>query len=227
MKYFLLFFFCIPFVLSAQDTIVTSVVDSKFREDHFYLGIHFNTFQNKPEGFSQRKLSPGFHFGYLRDIPVNEKRTLAIAPGLGFSYMSNNLNMVIEEIEEQFLYQTVNPNSFSKNRLSYYSIDFPIELRWRNATPEKHSFFRVYTGFKMSYLLRSIYVNESQNVNTRIYNNPNINRFIYGLYVAAGYNTWNVYAYYGLNSIFNKDAQLNGVPLEISSFSLGLQFYIL
>jgi hypothetical protein len=227
MRYSLMLFLFITFFVSAQDTIVPSVIDSKFREDHFYLGIHFNTFQNKPEGFSQRKLSPGFHFGYLRDIPINKKRTLAIAPGLGFSYLSNNLNMVIEEIEEQFLYQTVNANSFSKNRLSYYSIDFPIELRWRNTTPESHRFFRVHTGIKMGYMLRSIYVNETQNESTRIYNNPNINRFVYGLYLAAGYNTWNVYAYYGLNKMFDTEAQLNGVPLEISTISLGLQFYIL
>lgn len=227
MRYSFIFFLLVVFNLSAQDSIVPKVIDLKFREDHFYLGIVLNSLQNRPEGFSQRKLSPGFQFGYLRDLPINNSRTISIAPGIGLSYMSNNLNMIIEESDEQFFYQTVNSGSFSKNRLSYYSLDVPIEFRWRNATPTNHQFFRVYTGFKMGYILRSIYVNEAQGNIRRINNISEINRFIYGIYLTAGYNTWNFYAYYGLNRMFEKSAQINGSSIDITTLSLGLQFYIL
>jgi hypothetical protein len=37
-----------------------------------------------------------------------------------------------------------------------------------------------------------------------ITNNMDFNKFLYGLYLSAGYNTVNVYTYYGLNSILKR-----------------------
>jgi hypothetical protein len=39
--------------------------------------------------------------------------------------------------------------------------------------------------------------------------NTDFNKIQYGTYISAGYNTINLYAYYGLNSLF-KSAQVNG-----------------
>ena len=36
----------------------------------------------------------------------------------------------------------------SKNELNYSSIVFPIELRWRDSTPERYDFWRILPGFK-------------------------------------------------------------------------------
>lgn len=45
--------------------------------------------------------------------------------------------------------------------------------------------------------------------------------------LSVGYNTWNFYAYYGLNSFFKENTLLEGEQIELQSFQLGLMFYIL
>jgi hypothetical protein len=60
----------------------------------------------------------------------------------------------------------------------------------------------------------------------KIANNKDFNTFLYGAYVSAGYNTINVYAYYGLNSIF-KSGTVNGESLQMKPLNIGVIFYIL
>ncbi len=115
---------------------------------------------------------------------------------------------------------------YEKNKLALYFVDLPIEFRWRTSTFESHKFWRVYTGFKLSYLLlsQSRYLDANQNF--KIDNNPDINKIHYGAYISAGYNSWNLYAYYGLQNMF-KNGSLNGNPIELSTLNVGLMFYIL
>ena len=58
-------------------------LDSLYREDEFYFGITYNYLQNAPSGFSQTGFSTGINLGFLRDMPINKTRTIAIAAGFG------------------------------------------------------------------------------------------------------------------------------------------------
>jgi hypothetical protein len=49
---------------------------------------------------------------------------------------------------------------------------------------------------------------------------------LYGVYLSGGYNTINLYAYYGLNPLF-KSAVVNGQQVDFKSLQLGIIFYIL
>ncbi|TEB41600.1 PorT family protein, partial [Flavobacterium circumlabens] len=50
----------------------------------------------------------------------------------------------------------------------------------------------------------------------------------YGTYLAAGYNTWNVYIYYGLNPLFKSSVKtISGQNVNIQTINAGLIFYIL
>ena len=73
---------------TTQDTLVIKV-DSLYREDQFYFSITYNTLIHKPLGLSQSKFSSGLSLGFLRDMPINKNRTIAIASGIGLTY--NNL----------------------------------------------------------------------------------------------------------------------------------------
>jgi len=204
-----------------------AAVDSLYREDQFYFGITYNILKNKPTGVSQNSFSTGLNLGFLRDFPINKDRTIAIAPGLGFSFNNYKQNLIIQESYGTMNYSTIIPGSaFDKNKLALYFVDVPIEFRWRNSTYESHKFWRVYSGFKMSYLLLSQSRFIAQGSNFKVNNNPDINKFQYGAYLSVGYNSWNVYAYYGLQKIF-KDAKLNGSPVDINTLNVGLMFYIL
>lgn len=222
------FFLLFPLFLLAQNPIekTVSVVDSLYREDQFYASLSYNLVKNTPSDFAQNGFSSGVTFGFLRDMPLNKKRTWAIAAGLGYSYNNLKQNIQIEHFDaiDATYYSYVEENT--KNKLVLHYLELPIEVRWRNSTPESHKFWRIYTGFKLSYLLAS---KSSFKTFTETYafkNNPDLNKLIMGPYISMGYNTINIYAYYALKPIF-KSATLVDEPLKMNSFNLGFQFYIL
>jgi Outer membrane protein beta-barrel domain len=202
-----------------------SAVDSLYREDQFYAGITYNVIQNKNLGISQGKFTPSFSFGFLRDMPVNKKRTFAIAIGLGYSINNFNQNILINENNGNFTYSIAN-SQFDKNKQILHYIDLPIELRWRNSTPESHKFYRIYLGLKASYLVYDRLNFESIAYDKSIISNNDFNNFQYGTYISIGNNTINLYAYYGLSSIY-KSAFLNNEPLKLKTLNFGFMFYIL
>lgn len=221
-----LFIFC--YSMYAQDTI-SSVkrVDTKYREDQFYVGVTYNTFLNKPSGLVQKTFSPGLNIGFLRDMPINKDRTFAVAAGLGVSYQAYSQNLIVTEIDGDYNYSIIESDvSFRKNRFTTINADLPIEFRWRTSTPDSHKFFRLYTGFKLSYLLYDESRFISSQGNSIVKNNPEINTVQYGVYLATGYNTWNFYAYYGINSLYD-NVKITNNSLNVSLLHLGLQFYIL
>ncbi|MDI1316333.1 porin family protein [Flavobacterium sp.] len=225
---FIITFFTALGTFAQQQEIDFDAVDSLYREDQFYLNITYNALQKRPFGINQNKLSPGIAFGFLRDMPINKKRTFALAAGLGCSVSVYNQNLRITEEAGTYSYQVPDENtSFVKNKLSLYTIDLPVEFRWRNSTPESHIFWRVYTGFKFSYVFYDLYKSEGSAGTVAISNNKDVNQFQYGAYVAAGWNTWNFYIYYGLNPLFKSSAKIDNQSIDMNTANFGLMFYIL
>ena len=140
---FFLFFVTIGF--SQSET--KPVVDSLFREDQFYVSISYNFLQNKPDNFSQYSFSTGLSAGFLRDFPISDNRHWAIAPGIGYSFNDLKQNIDFSSISNSTDTEIV------KSRIILHYVDFPLELRWRNATPDSHKFWRIYGGFMASYLI--------------------------------------------------------------------------
>jgi hypothetical protein len=205
----------------------SATIDSLYREDQFYFGINFNRLLNKPGDFKQNKLSTGYSFGFLRDMPLNKNRTIAIAVGMGASYKNYNQNLVIKEVDQKYEYSFIDiKENFKKNKFSHLLIDFPVEFRWRTSTPESYKFWRIYGGFKFSYLLYDKSVFDGETGRFVVTNNTDFNKLIYGAYISSGYNTWNVYAYYGLNSLF-KDVKSENKVIDMNSLNVGVIFYIL
>lgn len=223
----LLFLFLTSLPMLSQETEVKVPVDSLYREDQFYANLTYNMVQQKPPGYSQRGFSSGFGIGFLRDMPVNTKRTFAIGAGLGYSFNSFKHNLKIEQTASGNIYEVVDESSFDKNKLELHMVDLPIEIRWRTSTPESHKFWRVYTGIKLSYIVASKSIFENSVEQQKIYGVKDLNKFQYGAYIAVGYNTWNLYAYYGLSSIFKSSETISGDPVKLNSLNLGLMFYIL
>lgn len=229
MKKILFFISVIFFVLklSGQEN-VNKDVDSLYREDQFYVGVTYNLLGNKPKDLSQTGFSSGLHLGFIRDMPINKNRNLAIALGLGYSTNSFNQNLLISQDESGVLtYSILNDNStYSKNKFSTHLIELPFEFRWRTSTPESYNFWRIYTGFKIAYMFAHTakYRGGLGNLNLT---NIDFNKLQYGLTFSAGYNTWNIYLQYALNPIFSNDAKLNGNNIDTNIVKIGLIFYIL
>jgi hypothetical protein len=205
-----------------------TAVDSLYREDQFYLGITYNILQDKPGNVKQNKLSLGFSGGFLRDMPFNKKRTWSVAAGLGYTFHNFNHNLQMTKIgDEPVGYNFFPPNNyFRKNKLMLHYLDLPIELRWRTSTPESHKFWRIYTGFKLSYLFYDQYKYRGDGPDYTISHNDHLSDFLYGVYLAAGYNTWNVNVYYSLSPIYS-EGTVSGQDIGMRTLSIGLMFYIL
>ena len=226
------FLFLSVFNLFSQENVIAEndpkvKIDSLYREDQFYFGFTYNTLTNKPEGLSQSKLSTGFSVGFLRDMPINKNRTIAIASGIGISYNDYNQDLAIYKSDQNLVYSIIDAETvFSKNKFSQLLVDVPIEFRWRTSTYESYKFWRIYGGVKFSYLIydRSIFKDDQGKI--IVTGNKDFNDFLYGVYISSGYNTINVYAYYGLNSLF-KSAKIDGQPIDMKSFNIGIIFYIL
>ncbi|MBA0882746.1 porin family protein [Flavobacterium undicola] len=202
-------------------------IDSLYREDQFYFGFNYNTLQQMPEDASQQKFSIGISGGFLRDMPINKTRTKAFATGLGVSYNNYNQNIGISGTAQDAIYTVLGSQSnFDKNKFTQLLVDVPLEFRWRTSTYESYKFWRIYGGMKFSYLVYSKSVLQDDQGKIVITNNADFNKFLYGLYLSAGYNTLNVYAYYGLNPLF-KSAEIDGKKINMKAVSVGLIFYIL
>ena len=212
----ILFFLWIPFFCFSQE-IKPIEIDSLYREDQFYASLSYNLIQNRPDGFKQFSFSPGISFGVLRDLPISKNRHWAIAPGIGYSY--NNIKQFINS--EEIVGATENISSENiRTIITTHSVDFPLELRWRNSTTSSHSFWRIYTGLKTSYVFNSKLKLESTTESSKESISDEINRWQYGAYISVGFNTWNPYIYYGLNPIFKEGSKM-------SNFNVGFIFYIL
>lgn len=216
-------FFCS--IIFAQDVAVTSVSDSLYREDQFYASLTYNLLQNRPADYNQYSFSSGLTLGFIRDFPISKNRHWAIGTGLGYSYNNIKHNLIIENTGAETAYSV--SSNYDKNKLVLHYLELPLEIRWRNSTVNSHKFWRIYTGFKVSYLFasRSVYkFNGTNDVNT---NNKDLNNIQYGPYLSWGYNTINFYAYYGLNPLFKDTKLSNGDYLELNNFNIGFIFYIL
>jgi hypothetical protein len=221
------FIFLSFFSVFSQSVPDFEAVDSLYREDQFYIGVTYNTLQNRPIGVTQNNFTPSFSIGILRDMPINKARNKAIAAGLGYSLNSYNQNLLISENNGNRQYSVIQDGTlFDKNKLTLHSIDIPIEYRWRTSVPETHKFWRIYTGLKLSYLFNTQSNYEDSQTSYTVTGNPDINKFQYGTYLSVGYNTVNFNIYYGLNPIF-KSAELNGRAIEMNTLNFGFMFYIL
>jgi len=179
-----------------------------------------------PSGYTDARFSPGVGIGFLRDLPLNKARTWAIAPGLGYSFDTFGNNVLTQGTPEAPTWMIKSSNTIGKNKYLIHQLELPIEFRWRTSTPESHQFWRVYAGIKLGYRWYQEYVYSAEDdtfLRTQI---PHLNRWSCTTYLVAGWNTWNIYAgYYWLP--FFENAELQGYPLKLRAFQVGLMFYIL
>ena len=203
-------------------------IDSLYREDQFYFSVTYNLLTQVPQGLKQNKFSVGLSTGFLRDMPINKSRTVAIATGLGLSYQNYNQNLTIAKGADGVLtYEVTDYNDIKSNRYKQYMVDLPIEFRWRNSTYESYRFWRIYGGFKLSYIFSNKSLLDTGEESHKISNNPDINKLQYSVYLAVGYNTWNLYLNYGLNPLFKNVTTVSGQNINVRTLNAGLIFYIL
>lgn len=205
----------------AQIERTVTVNDDFYREDQIYFGITHSLLQNTPTNFKQNSISTGVMLGFLRDIPLNKQRNISIAPGAGIAFFNLRNNLTYNSIENSYLVDY----NYDKNFQNLTYLEIPLEIRWRTSNKYSHKFWRIYTGVKFSYLLNNVSKYNGIMGKYELKSNPDYNKSNIGAYVSAGFNTWNIYAYYGFNSLYKQDKLPDNKGINF--FNVGLMFYIL
>ncbi|HLV15100.1 MAG TPA: porin family protein [Xanthomarina sp.] len=223
--------FCVTTVYTQESIVVdSSGIDTRYREDQFYFAVTYNLLANKPSNVSQSGFSSGFHLGFIRDFPLNKSRNLGLGIGLGASINSYNHNIYLYETdsgEAAYINLRESDISYTKNKFNTYLLEIPFELRWRTSTASEYKFWRIYTGFKVGYVLANSTVFKGELGDKKQTNLDAFNDFQYGISLSAGYNTWNFHVYYSLNPILNVASNSGPGSMDMSAIKFGLIFYVL
>lgn len=206
-------------------------VDSLYREDQFFFGFSYNPLIDVPDGVSLAAFSGGLELGFIRDMPLNERRNLAIGLGAGWSFdnFGNSLFIGQDEATGETLFRTLDDKveNYRRNRFSMQQIAVPFELRWRTSDPVESSFWRVYLGFKLGYVYYYRSNFEQAGNTVRQTDISEFQPWRMGATLSFGYSTFNFHVYYGLNPLFDSTASVNGEPIDMRVLKFGLMFYIL
>ena len=221
LKYFLNLFICffsVQYIYSQEN-------NTDYKEDQFYLGVSYFMQVKDIDDFKQNGFSGNFQIGFIKDISIDKKNQKALGLGVGFerNRFTSNIQPLLNS-ENNIDYRLVVSRFLeSKNELNYSSIVFPIELRWRNSTPDKYDFWRIYTGFKVK---RNYHINSNPSYG-RSLKIEDGRRWTHSIYLNSGFNTWNISLEYDLNSFLEDKSTDIGDEIDIKFFKIGLVFYIL
>lgn len=224
------FLFCL-FLVTCKisfSQIDTTFVDNKYYEDQFYFALNYNGLYDRPTDFESNTLSGGIMLGYMRDIPINKRRNVGFAIGLGYSYNNYRQNLQISEDQDGSKFRTVPFENIETNRLTLQLVELPVEFRWRTSTATKYSFWRIYAGVKFGYIFYSKQVSKNSGANVVLVNVKELDKLRYGLSFSTGYGSLNFNIYYGLNNLFKNGAEtVLGEPIDLKQINVGLMFYML
>ena len=223
MKNILLFLFIIFSISSFAQKDSLNIGDS-YSEDQLYILISYNQLINQPSEVKGSGFSYGLSAGYIKDFTLNKKGSLAIGVGLGYNFDSFNHGLRITEVNDIVTFEV--DNSLISNKFSAHNLEFPLELRWRDSSPNVYKFWRVYLGVKASYNLSNNF-KFNDGINSFSYKNVSrYNTWQYGLTLSVGYDAFTAHAYYGLNPIL-KDSSLGTSDISTRIMRIGLIFYLL
>ena len=198
-------------------------VGDSYWEDQLYINVSYNILDKQPEEVSKSGFSFGFAAGYIKDIPLAKSGKIAFGIGLGYGFDAYNHGLkVVEGKPSSFQFD----NSITNNKLKLHNLEMPIQFRWRSSTVNTYSFWRFYTGIKLSYNISNNFAYDDGGAKIDISNLAEYNKFQTGLILSAGYGTFNFHVYYGLTPIF-KNATLNGRKINTNIIRFGLSFYLL
>jgi hypothetical protein len=211
-----------------EDNAIPEVVDSLYREDQFYLGLSFNLINQEPDAFSQNGFSGGVHFGFIRDMPINKRRNVAIGIGLGLSSNTYNSNLLISQnTDGSSDYQIINRDEVDTNRFNTNLVEVPIQFRWRTSTATTYNFWRIYGGVKFGYIysFKSKFEDSDSSITRR--DVPELNRIRYAATLTVGNGSFNAFVQYDLQPFFDENAVIDGEQVQLHAIKFGVEFYFL
>jgi len=195
------------------------------RGEWFHFSYSHLTLLNQPEQLTQSWKSNGWQIMLMRETLFARKSHWGIAYGLGFSanFWHTNLNIssIPNTSNREYTYLP-SDSTYKSNRFSASYIDIPFEFRFRTRSNSYGQYFRFYFGGLVGYRINSYSAFQTGDYSVKYYKLDDLARWHYGVFVRTGWWLFNLYAYYGINPVFDKfDNTPEGLD-KMQSLSLGL-----
>lgn len=195
-----------------------------YAEDQLYFNISYAQFLNQPEGIDNNNFSYSISSGFIKDIILNKKGTIALAGGIGIGGDYFNHNLKIEEIDQSTVF--TNGNNTPNNKISIVNVELPLQIRWRTSTANRYKFWRIYTGVKFLYNAKNTFSFTEGNTEIKFKNISSFTKWQYGVTLSTGYAKFNINVFYSLTPVY-KNAILNEININTKVLKVGLIFYFL
>ncbi len=183
------------------------------KQDQIILDFNANLLLNSPQ--APRWFSRGFNIYLMNDFPIGKSNfSFALGPGLSTEnyYFTNNATIGTDLNGITEFNTVVEGFDYNNYKLGITSVEFPIEFRFR-AQPSKRKTFKFAVGGRIGYVIQNK-IKESgtrtigdvvSDFKTKNFIVDNINPLRYGVHARVGYSRFALTAYYGLNTVFEKD----------------------
>jgi len=220
---FLFYFLVFPMVIFSQKDSLS--LGDAYADDQIYLSVSYSQLNDQPSTIIKSSFSYALSGGFMKDIILNKRGTVAIAAGFGYGFDFFNHELKVDELNDETVFNR--DNSISDNVFKAHNLEFPLEIRWRSSTAKKYNFWRIYSGIKFLYNLNNQFQYTDANSNQIKYSNvSSYNKLQYGLTISAGYDAFNINVFYGLTPIY-KNASINEESVDTKTLKFGLIFYFL
>lgn len=196
---------------------------SKSDRDRFVLQLTFDNWLQKPDSISPKWSSRGVGFYWMViDVPLGNSN-FSFAIGTGVSISNIFINRQVNETDSM-TYLPLIPSSISYKRYKIVTtyLDIPVELRYHSKPDKTNNSWKVGLGFKGGLLINNHWKIKSKDAlgDLTVFKSTgikNLYSYHYGPTIKIGYGSFNIFTFYSLSTLFNK----NKGP-EISPFSIGL-----
>ncbi|QQS30015.1 MAG: outer membrane beta-barrel protein [Sphingobacteriales bacterium] len=209
----------------------------KGSKDRLILELAHDNWLEKPDDIKLKWYGRGLNIYAMYDVALIDDN-VSIAPGGGFSFSNYYHNGYFSlDADENTLFKplpdkvyngtdSVSLGNSKRNKLSTSFVDAALELRFRTNPNKSNKRIKFAVGARAGYRLdaHTKYRGDDLNgsgrevfIKTKLI--PNMNRFRYGLTARAGYANINLFAFYSLSELFEKDKGPKIVP-----FSVGISF---
>ena len=192
-------------------------------QDRLVAQFNWNSWLNTPDDIEVRWFSRGINLFVMYDLPLG-KSPISLAPGIGIA-SDNVYHNGLFTANDTITFISAIPDSltFSSNKLQTTYLEVPLELRFRTKPNSKGQSFKIAAGIRGGLLITSHakYKGEGtafgltqQEIKYKQYDIPNLENLRYGATVRVGYGPFNVNAYYGLSTLFEKGRGPEMVPFQ-------------
>lgn len=223
-KYFLSLLFLVLLIpvstVFAQDEELVTEKTKRKPQDRLVAEIFVDQLAGKPSGLGVKALSRGFNMYFTYDVPLG-KSNFSVAPGIGIGTSNYFFNKTLDYTSFGDTTKFVSfPDStkFKKNKIGLTFVDIPVELRFRSKPNKNNKCWKIAAGFKFGVLIANkwkyrgdefrdgtVNMRPDEKVKFKEYNVPNLERIRYGVTLRGGYGPLNLFVYYGLSNLFNKN----------------------